>query len=89
MNESSLSLAVPPELVELVAARAAELVEDRERQAAEPWLDVEEAALYIAAKRQRVYDLVSQGRLRHCREGRRLLFRREWLDGCLEEATIA
>ena len=86
---SGLTLPVPPELLEAIAARAAELVEDRVSEAPEPWMDVDEAAQYIAAKRQRVYDLVSQGRLRHCREGRRLLFRREWLDECLEEATAS
>jgi excisionase family DNA binding protein len=48
-----------------------------------PWLDVEEAATYLRCGRQRIYDLVSQGRLRCGKDGSRSLFRREWLDDYL------
>jgi len=50
----------------------------------EPWCDVETAALYLACGQQRIYDLVAQRRLRVARDGRRLPFRREWLDEYLE-----
>ena len=86
---AGLILPVPPELLEAIAARAAELIEDRRREEAEPWIGVEEAAEYLACKPQRVYDLTSQGRLEHRKDGRRLLFRRPWLDAYLEEATVA
>jgi excisionase family DNA binding protein len=51
---------------------------------AEPWYDVDGAAAYLACSRKRIYDLVSQGRLRVGRDGRRLVFRREWLDAVIE-----
>ncbi len=82
---ASLTVDVPPELLEAIAARAAELVEDRGAAAAEPWIGVEEAAEYLRCKPQRIYDLVSQGRLEHRKDGRRLLFRRSWLDEYLEQ----
>ena len=79
-----VTFALPPDLLEAIAARAAELVEDRVGDLPEPWIDVEGAAQYLACKRQRVYDLVSQDRLEHRKDGRRLLFRRSWLDEYLE-----
>ncbi len=82
-----VTFALPPELLEAIAARAAELVEDRVAEAPEPWLDVHEAAEYLRCKPQRIYDLVSQGRLRHRKDGRRLLFRRSELDAYLEESA--
>lgn len=82
-----------PELVEWLldrlAARVAEEVAERLGDAlgaAAPsaYLDVDAAARYLAAPRSRVYDLVAQRRVRHCKDGRRLLFRAEWLDAALE-----
>lgn len=51
----------------------------------EPWLDVAAAAVYLACSAKRIYDLVALGRLRCARDGRRLLFRREWLDAALDQ----
>lgn len=48
-----------------------------------PFLDVDEAAAYLRAGRQRIYDLTHAGSLDACRDGRRLLFRREQLDAYL------
>lgn len=46
-----------------------------------PWLDAEAAARYIGAKsKQRIYDLVSQRKVRFAKEGSRTLFLPEWLD---------
>ena len=85
MRSSPLSLAVPPELVDAIAERVVDLLAERTPAQAEPtpWLDVDAAARYLACERHRVYDLVSAGRLRCARDGRRLLFRCEWLDDCL------
>lgn len=83
----SLALAVPPELVEAVATRVADLLADQLGGGAEPdpWLDVPAAARYLACgDEQRIYDLVHQGRLQRAKDGRRLLFRREWLDAALK-----
>jgi excisionase family DNA binding protein len=63
-----------------VADRVAAALAAREA----PWLNVEQAAAYLAAPRSRIHDLVAAGQLRCARDGRRLLFRREWLDDALE-----
>lgn len=86
MTATAVTFELSPELLELIAARAAELVEDRGLDTPEPWIDVAEAAEHLACRPQRIYDLVSQGRLRHRKDGRRLLFRRSDLDAYLEEA---
>jgi Helix-turn-helix domain len=57
-------LELPDEVVEAIAERAAELVAERQTAAAEPeFLTVAEAAAFIRAKPQRIYDLFSDGRL--------------------------
>jgi excisionase family DNA binding protein len=68
-------------LAERIADRAAELLADQLPTAApNAWLDVQGAADHLACEPHRVYDLVAQGRLRCAKDGRRSLFRREWLD---------
>lgn len=84
---AGLALAFPPELVDAIACRVVALLDERAPAVASPWLDVEQAATYIVASRQRVYDLVHAGTLRPARDGRRLLFRREWLDELLLSPT--
>lgn len=67
------------ELVELVAARAAELVLeqlDAHRAPESEFLSVEEAAGFLRCDRQRIYDLCSSGRLERYRDGSRVLVRR-------------
>jgi excisionase family DNA binding protein len=85
-----LELLVPDALVDAVAHRVAELLAAQPAvgsgTATSPWLDVDEAARYLRCSRQRVYDLVSEGRVRVAKEGRRSLFRREWLDAVREGA---
>jgi excisionase family DNA binding protein len=48
------------------------------------YVTTEKAAEILACKPKRIYELVAQGRLRHFRDGRRLLFRREDLDAVPE-----
>ena len=80
-----LTLAVPPALVDAIAHRVAELVaENLPTSPAEPYLTVDQAAAYLGCKAHRIYDLVSMRRVRHFRDGRRVLFRREDLDAALE-----
>jgi len=69
-------------LAQCVADRAGVLLTDRlpAGPAFEPWLDVKQAAAYLACEPHRVYDLTSAGRLRCAKDGRRSLYRREWLD---------
>jgi excisionase family DNA binding protein len=78
----SLRLELPAdvvdELVERVAERAAALVlEQLRRQSAESeFLTPEEAAEVLRSSRQRVYDLLSDGRLERFKDGSRVLVKR-------------
>jgi excisionase family DNA binding protein len=55
-------------------------MESRAQEHGEAWMDVRDAAAYLACSTKRIYDLVAQRRVRFARDGRRLLFRVEWLD---------
>lgn len=79
------SLPVPVELLDALASRvSARLAEHvAALKPPEPYLSAQEAAAYIAAPVSRVHDLAAANRLRHYRDGRRLLFRREDLDALL------
>ncbi len=79
-----LSLPFPDELVERIAERAADLLAERERPAEPELMSVSEAAELLRCRRQRVYDLLSQGRLPHLKDGARVLIRRAELLGYLE-----
>lgn len=48
-----------------------------------PYLTPQEAGEYLRATKQRVYDLVSSGRLKRVRDGGRSLIRRDDLDAYL------
>jgi excisionase family DNA binding protein len=80
-----ISIALPPELVDAVADRVVEILDERgDLGSRDPWLDVDEAAAHLRASRQRIYDLVHSGRLHPGRDGRRLVFKRSELDAYLE-----
>ncbi len=80
-----LSLTLPPDALEAIAQRAAELLaKDFQPAALSPYLTVDEAADYLRCTgRQRIYDLVHQGALVPRRDGKRLLFHRDTLDAYL------
>jgi excisionase family DNA binding protein len=82
-----LALSLPPDVVELIAERAAEILAERQvttASAASPWLSTAGAAEYMACTTGRVHDLVAARVLRPRRDGRRLLFKRDELDAYLE-----
>lgn len=81
------SLPIPDEFIDAVARRVIELTADQRPVEAEPWLNVDQAAEYLAAPKSRVYDLVERGRLQYRKDGRRVLLRREWLDAYLDTET--
>jgi excisionase family DNA binding protein len=58
------------------------------RRADEPYLTAEQAAKYLACEPKRIYELVAQGRLPRRKDGRRLLFRLEELEACLETSLL-
>lgn len=76
------------QLVEAVARRAAEIVleqlrADQPAVSSSPFLTVAEAAELLRCKRQRVDDLLSQGRLTRLKDGSRTLISRAELDAHL------
>jgi excisionase family DNA binding protein len=78
-----LKVDLPPELLERIAARAAELV--AERASPRPYLTTDQAAEYLSCPKSRLYALVSAKRIPHVKDGSRTLFRPAeldtWLDG--------
>jgi excisionase family DNA binding protein len=76
---------LPDELVERIAQRVADIIDERRVKRELPrWLTVAEAAAYIGAKPQRIYDLRSMGRLGRHGDGRRGLVDRNELDRLAE-----
>lgn len=73
----ALSVQIPPDFVEAVASRVAELLA---APTVSPYLTVDEAAQYLRCSRQRVYDLLSSRRLTKLKDGSRVLLRRDELD---------
>jgi hypothetical protein len=65
---SGMSLAIPDEVIERIAERAAELLAERQGPAEPELLTVAEAAEYLRCKPQGLYDLKS--RATPAREGR-------------------
>jgi excisionase family DNA binding protein len=83
-----VALGLPPEVVELIAVRAAEILAERQGASALPvWLSTAGAADYLACTTGRVHDLVQARVLRPRRDGRRLLFKRAELDDYLEGSS--
>jgi excisionase family DNA binding protein len=73
-----LSDAALDELVDRVAQRVAAIVFEQlgATQAESEFLTVDEAAAILRSSRQRVYDLLSDGRLERFKDGSRVLVRR-------------
>jgi excisionase family DNA binding protein len=78
----ALTFMAPPELLDALAEQAAAIVLDRiaPAEARLPYLTLLEAAEYVRAKPQRVYDLLSSGRLSRFKDGRRVIVSRAELD---------
>ena len=71
----SVSLEFPPEFVEAVAQRPAEILAEQRRS--DGFLDAAGAAEFLACPTSRIYQLSSLGRLPVRRDGSRLLFDRD------------
>jgi excisionase family DNA binding protein len=87
MSDVPLTFAVPEELIERTAERAAQLVLGRLDLRlgcdVSPYLTVTEAAGYLRCSPQRIYDLLSTRRLTRHKDGRRVLVARAELDAHL------
>jgi excisionase family DNA binding protein len=82
------ALPLPPDLVAAIAEQVADAVIEQLPDRPEPYLNVEQAAEYLACRKPRIYELVEAEHLRTYRDGRRLLFRREDLDGAVVKGSI-
>lgn len=82
---SGVRIELPSEVLDEIVARVAAIVLERAPTSApaSPYLSVDEAAAYLCAKRQRVYDLLSAGRLTRFKDGSRVLVARAELDAHL------
>jgi hypothetical protein len=76
-----LALALPDDIVEAIAARAAEIVADRPAVGEDGWLrGADRIAAYIDCPRSRVYALTSARRIPVHHDGSALIARRSELD---------
>jgi excisionase family DNA binding protein len=78
----AIGFEVPPELVEEIARRAAELVGASVVEAADQWLDSEGAAEYLALPRSSLHKLTSSRAIPFSQDvpGGKLYFKRSALD---------
>lgn len=81
-----LTVAIPAELVELVAQRAVELLAERQTPTEDGWLrGAERIGGYIDAPPSRVYALASAGRIPVHRDGSALVARSRELDAWVRD----
>jgi hypothetical protein len=86
MTERDLSLTFPPELIEVIARRAAELVAESQPAMEDGWLrGAKRIAAYIDAKPSRVYALNSAKRIPVEHDGAGLVAKRSRLDAWIKE----
>ena len=79
-----MNLAIPDELIEELAQRISDKLREQipsQPTTTSPWLTASEAATYLGCGKRRIYDLAGANRIPLHREGSRLLFRRDELDG--------
>ena len=77
------ALTLPPEALEAIAQRAAELVLEQLGQdngSSSPWLSLAEAAEYLRVSERQLQRLVARGKVRSSTIGRRRLLHRDDLD---------
>jgi len=82
----NVELALPAEVLDELVERVVEVVLERLAVVVAPvseYLTVAEAAAYLRAKPQRVYDLLSSSRLTRFKDGSRVLVARAELDAYL------
>jgi excisionase family DNA binding protein len=84
MKNGQIAVSVPEEVIERVAKRAAELLQDEMSETPERFVGVPEAAEHLGCRPHRIYDLVHQRLIPFHKEGSRLLFRRSELTDWVE-----
>lgn len=85
-----LRVTLSDEQMAQIVEQVADVLEARQAEASQPasrWLTVDQAAGYIGARPQRIYDLRSSGRLSRCGDGGRALVDRRELDALVERGV--
>ncbi len=80
MTEKGALEQLVDELAAAIAPRVAELVAEALKQPSDGYMSVSDAASVIGCERQRIYDLLSQGRLTRFKDGSRTLISRAELE---------
>lgn len=75
-----IAITLSSALIDRLAAQVADRLIVRTTPPATPYLNVDQAAEYLACGKRRVYDLVEREAVVFFRDGKRLLFRRADLD---------
>ncbi len=85
-TETTVALTLPPDLVDLVAERAAEILSERQPPDTSPaWLDTAAAEEYAGMKPGRLHDLKQRRKIAPAGwDGRKPMYRREDLDAYLK-----
>lgn len=94
MTDESITVALPEEALDAIAARAAQIVLERtgEHKDSSPWLTVSEAADYLRVSERTVHRMIESGRVSAGTVGRRRLLHRDDLDAVAaagEDARLA
>jgi len=87
----TVTLELTGEQLDLLARRVAEIVAAHTPPTAPPasaFLSVREASELLRASRQRIYDLLSDGRLTRHKDGSRVLIRRDEIDRYLRGEPV-
>jgi excisionase family DNA binding protein len=84
LSTPDITVTLSADALEALAAAVEPKLQPATRMAESPYLTVREAAAYIRASPQRIYDLLSSRRLSKYKDGARVLIRRSDLDQHLE-----
>jgi len=83
LHLTDVRVTLPAETVDALAAVIARRLPEPAPPDPSPYLTVAEAAVYLRASRQRIYDLLSSRRLSRRKDGARVLISRSELDAYL------
>jgi excisionase family DNA binding protein len=83
------AISLPPDTVEAIAARAAEIVLERQRQdeGGSPWLSIAEGAVYLGISERQLQRALTKGKVTSTTIGRRRILHRDYLDRFARAAT--
>jgi excisionase family DNA binding protein len=85
----AVTAVIPDTEINALETRITEsLVERLQGLITSPWMNIAEAADYLACPKKRLYNLVGKGEIPHRKQNGRLLFSRSELDRWLDEFYV-